>query len=57
MIQNFIIDGDVFKAKIWKEEDIFMAECQESNTTAQGRSIKIARENLKEVTRMFLKKK
>jgi predicted RNase H-like HicB family nuclease len=57
MIQNFIIEGDVFKARIWKDEGIFFAECQELNTTAQGRSVKMARENLKEVSRMFLDKK
>ena len=54
MIQKFFIDGEAFNARIWKEGDIFMAECPELVTTAQGRTIKNARKNLKEVTRMFL---
>jgi len=56
MKQNFIIDGEVFTAKIWEEEDMFIAECPELATTAQGKTIKSARLNLKEVTRMFLEK-
>ena len=56
MKQNFIINGEVFTAKIWKEEGIFMAECPELVTAAQGKTVKTARENLKEVTRMFLEK-
>ena len=56
MKQNFIIDGEVFTAKIWEEEDMFIAECPELVTTAQGKTIKSARLNLKEVTRMFLEK-
>ena len=56
MKQNFIIDGEVFTAKILEEEDMFIAEFPELATTAQGKTIKSARLNLKEVTRMFLEK-
>lgn len=56
MIQKFFIDGEAFNARIWKDGNIFMAECPELVTTAQGRTIKNARMNLKEVTRMFLEK-
>ena len=56
MKQNFIINGEVFTAKIWKDEGVFMAECPELVTTAQGGTVKTARENLKQVTRMFLEK-
>ncbi len=54
MIQKFFIDGEAFNARVWKEGNVFMAECPELVTTAQGKTIKNARMNLKEVTRMFL---
>ncbi len=54
MLQKFFIDGEAFNARVWKEGKVFMAECPELVTTAQGRTIKNARFNLKEVTRMFL---
>ncbi|MCX6664583.1 MAG: hypothetical protein NT038_00760 [Euryarchaeota archaeon] len=54
--QKFIIDGEVFNASIWNDHDIFIAECPELNLHAQGKSIKIARVNLIETTRMFLQK-
>ena len=56
MMQKFFIDGEVFNARIWKDGSIFMAECPELVTTAHGKTIKNARMNLKEVTRMFLEK-
>jgi len=56
MKQHFIIDGDVFTAKIWKDKGTFMAECPELNTTAMGKTIKSARFNLKETSRMILDK-
>ena len=56
MKQNFIINGEVFTAKIWKDEGVFFAECPELVTTAQGRTVKAARTNLKETSRMFLEK-
>jgi predicted RNase H-like HicB family nuclease len=54
MKQHFIIDGEVFTASIWKEKNLFIAECPELEVTAQGRTIKSARTKLKEVSRMFL---
>ena len=54
MMQKFFIDGEAFNARIWKEGNVFMAECPELVTTAQGKTIKNARMSLKEVTRMFL---
>ena len=56
MKQRFIIDGEVFTARIWKGRDFFFAECPELNTTAEGRSVKMARKNLQETSRMFLDK-
>ena len=54
MIQNFIIEGDVYTAKIWKDHDIYLAECPELNTASQGKTIKTARLNLKEISRLFI---
>ena len=56
MKQKFFIDGEVFTAKIWKEDDVWKAECPELVTTAQGKSIKMARIHLRETSRMFLEK-
>jgi len=53
--QKFFINGEVFNAKIWKDHDTFIAECPELEVTAQGRSIKMARINLQETSRMILK--
>ena len=55
--QKFFINGEVFNAKIWKDHDIFVAECPELEVTAQGRSIKMARIHLEESSKMFLEKK
>jgi len=52
--QKFIIDGEVFNAKIWKEHDMFQAECPELEVTAKGKTVKTARLNLQEASRMFL---
>ena len=57
MKQNFFINGEVFSARIWKDGDFFIAECPELATTGQGKTIKSARLNLKEVTRLFLGEK
>ena len=54
MQQNFIIDGDVYTAKIWKERGVYVAECPELGTSSSGKTIKSARLNLKEATRLFL---
>jgi len=56
MKQKFFIDGEAFTAKIWKDGDMFLAECPELVITAQGNTIKNARLKLKETTRMFLEK-
>ncbi len=54
--QKFFIDGEVFNAKIHKDHDIFIAKCPELQTTATGKSIKMARINLEEASKMFLEK-
>ena len=54
MKQNFFIDGEVFSARIWKDGNLFIAECPELATTGQGKTVKSARLNLQEVTRLFL---
>ena len=54
--QKFIIDGETFNAKIWNDHDVFFAECPELNIKAEGSSLKMARINLTEATRMFLQK-
>jgi len=56
MIQKFFIDGEAFTARIWKDGDLFLAECPELVTSAQGKTIKNARLNLKKVTTMYLEK-
>jgi hypothetical protein len=54
--QKFIIDGDIFNANILVDHGIFIAECPELNIKAEGSSLKMARVNLTEATRMFLEK-
>ena len=54
MKQNFIINGDVYTAKIWKEHDLFYARCPELGTTSNGKTTKTARLRLTEVTRQHL---
>ncbi len=54
MKQNFIINGDVYTAEIWKEQDLFYARCPELGTTSNGKTIKTARLRLTEVTRQHL---
>ena len=54
MKQNFIINGDVYTAKIWKEHDLFYARCPELGTTSNGKTIKAARLRLIEVIRQHL---
>lgn len=52
--QQFIIDGEVFTADIWKEEEYYIAQCSELDILSQGKTIKTARDHLKEATRLFL---
>ncbi len=54
MKQRFIINGDVYTAKIWKEHDLFYARCSEFGTTSNGKTIKAARLRLTEVIRQHL---
>ncbi len=54
--QKFIIDGEMFTANIWNDHGTFFAECPETKIKAEGSSIKMARVNLQEATRMFLEK-
>lgn len=44
----------VLSAVIYKEEDMYIAECLEIGTISQGTSIKEALENLKEATELYL---
>ena len=54
MQQNFMIGDNVYTAKIWKKHNVYIAECPELGTSSSGKTIKSARLNLKEVTRLFL---
>ena len=44
----------VLTAVIRKEEDMYIAECQEIGTVSQGRTIEDAIKNLKEATELYL---
>ena len=46
--------GQTFTAVIFREDDLFVAECPEVGTTSQGSSIEEAIENLKEATELYL---
>ena len=43
-----------YTAVIFREGDLFVAECPEVGTTSQGSSIEEAIENLKEATELYL---
>lgn len=43
-----------FTAIIYKEDDMYVAECPEVGTVDQGATIKQALANLKEATRLYL---
>ncbi len=43
-----------FTAIVYKEDDLFVAECPEVGTVSQGRTIDEALENLKEATELYL---
>lgn len=43
-----------FTAIIYKEDDMYVAECPEIGTVDQGATIKQALANLKEATRLYL---
>ena len=54
MQQNFIISGDVYTAKIWKEHNVYVAECPELGISSTGKTTKSARLHLKEATKIHL---
>jgi len=43
-----------FTAVVYKEDDIFVAECPEVGTVSQGYTIEEALENIKEATELYL---
>ena len=43
-----------FTAVIYREEDLFVAECPEVGTVSQGKTIEEALANLKEATELYL---
>ena len=44
----------VFSAVLYKEEDLYVAECPEVGTVSQGYTIEEAIANLKEATELYL---
>lgn len=49
-----IMDTKTFTAIVYKEEDMYVAECPEVGTVDQGETIEEAIANLKEATRLYL---
>ncbi len=41
-------------AIVWKEDDMYIAECPEVGTVSQGKSVEEAIKNLKEATELYL---
>jgi len=54
MIQNFIIDGEVYTAKIWRGQEIFYAKCPEIGIISEGKTSKTARLHLIDATKSYL---
>jgi len=44
----------VFTAVIYKEDDLYVAECPQVGTASQGRTVEEAVVNLKEATELYL---
>ncbi|MBV6621975.1 MAG: type II toxin-antitoxin system HicB family antitoxin [Rivularia sp. (in: Bacteria)] len=44
----------IFRAVIYWEEDVYVAECPEVGTASQGETIEEAKANLKEATELYL---
>ncbi len=44
----------VLTAVVYKEDDMYIAECPEIGTVSQGKTIEEAIENLKEATELYL---
>ena len=47
-------EKQIFSAVIYKEEDLYVAECLEVGTVSQGKTINEAINNLKEATELYL---
>ena len=47
--------SNIFTAIIYKEDDMYIAECPEIGTVDQGKTIEQAITGLKEATRLYLK--
>jgi len=45
---------NTFSAVIYKEENMFVAECPEVGTVSQGETVDTALSNLKEATELYL---
>ena len=45
---------ETFTALIQKEEDMYVANCPETGTTSQGKTIEEVLKNLKEATELYL---
>lgn len=54
MRQNFIIDGDVYTAKIWREQQTYFAKCPEIGIISEGKTSKTARLHLIDATKSYL---
>lgn len=44
----------IFSAVVYKEEDLYVAQCPEVGTVSQGKTIEEAIANLKEATELYL---
>jgi predicted RNase H-like HicB family nuclease len=44
----------IFTAVVYREEDVYVAECPEVGTASQGETIEEALSNLKEATELYL---
>lgn len=57
IVETHCINSDKmrnFTAIIYKEEDMYVAECSEVGTVSQGKTIEEAINNLKEATELYL---
>ena len=49
-----LVNGMILTAVIYKDEDMYVAECVEVGTVSQGKTIEEAVRNLKEATELYL---
>ena len=47
-------EKQIFSAVIYKEEDLYVAECPEVGTVSQGKTVEEAIFNLQEATELYL---